>query len=343
MSVSARPADPYVTIVSEVLEETEGAASSVGLPTETNGQTDAPSVPPPVKRTYTTLVKGRKARRESSDGTVMLYDRAANKVYTILPKTRTYWVEGPKEAMEGPRLPDRMADRVRVATKIKLTSGTETEIIAGVTGSKSAVSGEFKLEPKAMAAGLSGGFPGGGRPRGGGFPGGRTGGGAPEGGGRGGGRPGGGMRELAQGSISGEVWTTEAAKLLGVGEKDARDLAFLLTAQAVGEGSPFLKPLHDQLSKKKAAPVSIRLTTTLPVAGSPDVGGQGGNPPSVPRTATVTITMRIIRVETPEALDDSLFVIPADYQKVEKPARQMAFSGGSGRPGGVARPVAGGA
>ena len=281
-----------------------------------NGAAAAPEM-------VTSYYKGRRARVEVAGGPVTLYNADSERVYTLDPIKKTYYVLPAKQVQEG-RAESSGAgskgENLDVKVDLKSPDGAETRTISGLIAKEYDVSGSISTKPRESGGGGllggifgGGGFPGGGFP-GGGFPGGgghhgRRGGG---GGGRGGGQ---GGRQSPTTQISGEVWLSDAARLPDDKKATALPVARLL----LFGNSPALKPLTDSLNKKKLLPLYSRITLTQPArrargAGEAD-GGQGTQASSEQTVTTATQ----VKSFSQETLDDSLFLLPPSYTQVDPP------------------------
>ena len=274
-------------------------------------------VGPAPAETVTTYYKGRFARVEVAGGPITLYNDDSDRVYTLDPAKKTYYVLPLKQVQEGQAVAGSEDSNLEVKVDLKSPDGAETRTFAGLTAKEYDVSGSISPKPR---EGRSGGPLGGIFGGGGGFPGG--GGGFPGGGGHrgrrgGGGGQGGGQygRQSPRTEISGEVWLSDAAKL-----PDDKKATTLPTAQQLFfGGGPALKPLTDSLNKKKLLPLYSRITETRAArrargADQAD-GGQGmqASPEQTVTTATQVTSF------SQGMLDDALFQLPSGYTQVDPP------------------------
>ncbi len=354
-----------VTIVSTVRITgipTPKSAANTGVPSATAasapGTQPAPApvpvvaAPTEINRTFTTYYKGDKARRESADGGVVIYDKGADKVYTLDPASKTYYVVSFKEAMDnGGGLPGSVASRAEIDASVDLDDAKgdpdSKRTIAGKDADKLSFFGTVSATAKAPERsgggfggggfpGGGGGFPGGG---GGGFPGG--GGGRRRGGGGGGGTGGGGGQRgtaarFAHLSLSGNLWATDAVSLLPNGKKDERELSIALLQQELPDADPVLKPFASEMAKKKLIPMSSHISlraysaTGQPIAFDPGTG----NTIAVPNTSDpLVVEMEVKSIDTKVALDDGLFKLPAGYDRVDPPTPLPAIPVSPGQSG----------
>src|SRR5258708_14801295 len=87
--------------------------------------------PPPAKQTYTAYFKGDKARIESDDGAVTLYDISAAKVFLLDQKQQTYSMETLKQlASETGGTPSGASVNLSVDAKVDLKKTDEKAIDA---------------------------------------------------------------------------------------------------------------------------------------------------------------------------------------------------------------------
>ncbi|HLK58270.1 MAG TPA: hypothetical protein VKU00_17015 [Chthonomonadaceae bacterium] len=269
--------------------------------TTAQNQTDKQS---PVEdvQSFTTYYKGDKVRVEREDGSVTLYDRAADRVYRLSPMDKTYTVLSTADFLklhEDTVLKPVNQMPVRTKTETKVDLAKDNVVQARTIIDKQALLYDLKatltLLPDRGESDTGGGFSGGrrGRRGGGGFPGGGF-----PGGGGGGGE---GGRRTAQpinsAQIEGEVWLTDAITLKAKGKNPMLPLLV-----PVVPSEQLLDPLADKIAKSKGFPVATRVTITW------------RNASTDPKSTTIQSEVKAI---SEEALDDGLFQIPADYKKLD--------------------------
>jgi hypothetical protein len=315
------PARADLTIVTEVNTSRSGGPAGA--------ETAAPS-----PQTVTTYYKGDKARVEAADGTVTLYDRAAEKVYTLHPAEKTFSALPLKQMLErGADLASQMPTNARrMSANVKLKVETKVALKQDKAAAKQAfidqeasrynLTGSATLKPESGGGFAGGGFPGGGRRgggrRGGGFPGGGfpggdlPGGGFPGGGRRpgggypgGGGGPGGEGRRMPSIAIAGEYWIGAAPSI----KTKVKNLLLPSIVQTVPPG-PFVRPLDDKVAKTKGFPLSSKVTVTL-------------KSPRTETSTTVTVTTAVKSMKE-DPLADALFQVPPDYKGVDPPPGSKA-------------------
>jgi hypothetical protein len=341
------PARADVKIVSEVKVSSGGEQS------------------PSSTRIQTTYYKGRKARLESADGTIILYDREADKVYTVSPAQKTYYVQSFKDALKADsQLPETLKKQVSVETKVDLDevkdSVDQKRSVAGREANRYTLFSTIAFNPKTTTSaarpgggggfpggGGGGGFPGGGRRGGGGgggFPGGGGGGGMPPGGGGGGMPPGGGgtppgggaMVQIPRSSLSGNVWVTDALSLLPNGKKDEKEMVSVLLRQTLPANSPALGDMADRLAKKHLLPLASHIIVRTSDANNPS-GGNGGTSGNAGNGNTgaqspLVIQMAVTSIETGTTLSEDIFRLPDGYERIEPPTMPIPTSPGRGAP-----------
>ncbi len=312
---------------------------------ESDGNNDAQQ-PAPVradpKQTVTVLLKGTRARvefrpigakPETAPSAVLLYDGMAQKVYTLNPVAKTYFVQSYKEAIDGERRVDALPDgdrgsRMTFAGTVELKAARAdnafvSKEILGAQTRQYIVSGNvemtFNLPENAPAQnppaiyvpqGNAGGFPSGGNPGSGNFP------------------PGGRMRggfappSLA---VDGEVWSTDGAALFTAGH-DTPVVAIyrlMLPDNAGAFGGPLTKPLVTRLKNMKSLPgestVSLRMSSRF---------RSSENGEDMPAADPLSTHLTMKTIITDATIEDALFAIPTDFTLAEPP------SAGFGRPGG---------
>jgi hypothetical protein len=341
---ASRPASADLEVVSEVHVTPPAAATGNATP---NPATSAPVA-------FTTYFKGRRARLTRGDNTtVTIFDRDADRVYTLDPANKTYYVRSFKDAFRvGSTLPDAISSRFDLDTDIKLeeakkgensaavasggVGGSETQTIAGREAEDFTLSGYAALKPKETAhygnGGMGGGFPSGGS-SGGGHHHGGMGGGFPSGGKSGGSRPTSASGRSGQRlNVDGDVYTVDAEKLLPNGKKDEKEMSLAVVTQMLPGGSPLLEDLAKQLARKGRFPLAStvtlrpaveRLASDTNAAGSTNAPGFPAPGPVPPATV---IHMAITSLRTDVTLDEGLFTLPTDYQKVDPPAPTSPFA-----------------
>lgn len=306
-----------------VLGPVAAAHADVKIVSEVNvtRQPDSGGPPSPLfPETVTTYYKGRYARVEVTGGPVTIYNADSGRVYTLDPDKKTYYVLPLKQVQEGEtRLASQEPAGADLDAKVDVKSpdGAETRTIAGLIAKEYDVSGSIRVKPRDSGGGgllggiFGGGFPGGG----GGFPGGGGGHRGRRGGG-GGGRGGGGQgRQSPSTQISGEVWLSDALKL----PDDKKATALPTVQEIVFGGGPALKPLTDDLDKKKLLPLYSRITltrTTRRSRGSDEGGQDSGETPAEQTTSTTVQVKSLSR----EPVPDALFQVPPAYTQVDPPA-----------------------
>ena len=289
---------------------------------------------------YTTYFKGRKARRESADGkSIVIYDRDADKVYTLDPTAKTYYSVS-YTSLIGDNA-DQNAGPFQTTSKLNLKSPTAgAGTVGGIATRDFGVDGTLTMTPPA------GGFGGGRR-------GGQAQGGAatatPQGGNAGatdpnaqGGRRGGGFGGFAgiTTAVTGSISLASAAAVLPTelsGAAYDRTLSLPLIDQVLPANNQMFKPLVASIARQQGIPLGAKITMqrTIQMApamanGNTDTTAQ--TPPTVPPT---TITMEVQSVDKTATLEDALFAVPTDYKVVDAPTQGFGRGGWGGRGGGA--------
>jgi hypothetical protein len=107
-------------------------------------------------------------------------------------------------------------------------------------------------------------------------------------------------------------------------------MSLALVQQMLPGASPLLSDLAKQLTNKKQFPLAstITLLSYDPRAGGSPRADNGTDPLSLeketPPKSTV-IQMEVKSIRTDATLEDALFVLPSDYQKVDAPEPQSPF------------------
>ena len=304
-------------------------------------ETSDSSVPPQtvtIPKTLTVYLSENQARRETSDGTIVLADREARKVWVLNPAAKTYWSksiadylsptsglvllqQSPLSPQASVHLETVKAGAPNAAPSPSLLSNTSSK-----EASQLSLSGMFFLEPKI----------GGGGGRGGGFGGGGIGGGRRGGIGRSGGvgfpsgntspnpsssspSAGGGNR-LGPNSrlfIAGSSWTDAWKNLADLSDKALEDLSFLLTEETLPLGNPLRKAWGEQITKKKVLPLAATITTTN---SSTRIIAPSNPTPEQTRLPTQVIThFTVTGIEKGLSFSADMFRIPDGFTEVPAP------------------------
>ena len=333
-----RPVLADVKVVSELSVSPTGSASDPTRPPSSPGQTAPSNADTSLPDTQnaapgqivTIYYKGSMARRETAGGLVMLYDSAANKAYALNPTQKTYSVVAMKDAykwlnaLDAPAnapalLPaaETLPEGMHKDIKVEVDKTGLQHTVVDINTQKYMLYATERISMEAPSRGGGGGYGGGGGgrrggrggggryPGGGGSGGGYPGGGSPDGsGGQGGGRSGGG-RMLPSSEMQGDLWLADAATWPG-GSKSP----LLPLLQGIIADTSVLKSVCEKIGKLKCLPLSTSVTTRLSSGGG--FGGSYGNGGG--RTSVVTMQVKSI---TEAPLDDTLFQVPADYQKAK--------------------------
>ena len=274
--------------------------------------------------TYTTYYKGKKARRESDGGSlVVIYDRENDKVYTISPQAKKYYVVSFKEALEnGSGLPGPIAESMNLITGVDLDDpapaadrnrtiagkdATKLTLFGSVTaGPKSANSPGFKPASGAFSHNVSSG--GAGSASSGDDPTDQT--------------P---LPLLGRSTLNGSLWVADIGSVMPGGKKDEAEMSFALLQLELPAGCPILRSLTNQIGKKKCFPLGSKIIvrTYEPSGGgvsASDPGGSGFSLASADSTKSLTITTEVKSIDTGLTLDDSLFQLPSGLEKVDPPS-----------------------
>jgi hypothetical protein len=297
---------------------------------EEGGQPAPQTVAPSAGQTYTTYFKGRKARRESADGSsVVIYDRDADKIYTLDPKAKTYYAVDYKSVIGAEPAPANSP--IRQETKISLrepTAGTAVATVGGVTAREFTVDGSQKMTINtAMFAGRRGGTAGGAQ------------GGTAQGGdngqdrGRRGGFGGFGGFSTA---ISGSISLAGAASVLPTelsGAPYDRTLVLPLLDQLQQVGNQIFQPLLTSIARQQSVPLAAKITLQRTIQMTAPANNTGGDapaaaaPPTIPPTV---LTMEVQSIDRTATLDSALFTVPADFKMVDAP-QPRGFGGRGGQ------------
>jgi hypothetical protein len=261
--------------------------------------------PAPTVQKITTFYKGDKARVEGSNGVVTLYDRTAQKVYTLNSELHTYTVAALKDELAGTG--SSVPARGHYDIQVGVNKAGDKEIDATRTyvnlqASRYDVTANAHRSTENGGGGFSrggGGFPGGGFPGGGG----RRGGGGrfPSGGGGGSRRPpddpNGGSLPVGAGPVDGEVYLA-ALPTPATGLKDP----FLPIYDLATPAGPTRKALVERLTKTKGLPLYTHL------AGRANAFR--------PEATPVSISLEVKSISN-ESLEDHLFAIPDGYKQTD--------------------------
>jgi len=268
-------------------------------PSASNADAPAPTV-----QKITTFYKGDKARVEGLNGVVTLYDRSAQKVYTLNSEQHTYTVAALKDELAGAT---SAPARAHFDVQVGVNKAGDKEIDATRTyvnlqASRYDVTANAHRSTESgggFSRGGGGGFPGGGFPGGGG----RRGGGGrfPGGGGGGGGsrRPpddANGVGPIG-GPVDGEVYLAA----LPTSASNLKD-PFLPIYDLATPTGPTRKALVEKLTKTKGLPLYTHLASRAN--------------PLRPDATPAGISMEVKSI-TSEALDDHLFAIPDGYKQTD--------------------------
>lgn len=271
------------------------------------------------------------ARREAPGEPTTLYDSAAHKVYALYPDQKTYSVVAMKDAVKvlsalnsAPNAPGQptsasgsLPEGLRQETQTALDKTGLTQSIVGKETQKYTLEANQRLvrdQPSGQGGGqggYGGGYGGGGGGRGrrggGGYGGGRNGGG--NSGGQGG--PTRGVMGMPMTEIEGEYWLADAGLL----PESGRLSALPLLVDTVPP-SDILKSLNDKMTKLKMIPLSSKVTFRTSSFSGSSIGSSG---PSGSSHTLLVVTTQVTSI-TEASLDDALFQLPTDYQKVDPAA-----------------------
>lgn len=247
----------------------------------------------------TTYIKGERVAVVVEGGPVTLYDVPSGKVYVLNPTEKTYSVQTLKQrAGEGGPV-GRMADHLKVDTKVDADKKDETRTMAGRAAQRYEISGRMTMSfNMGNPGGGMGGGPMGGGPMGGGRRPGRVDPGWPSGQGS----P--GAMKMPAVEFSGEMWVTASPATT----KSKNKLASLPFAAAILPSSPMLAPLAERLNKTKGIPLSSRVTVTIT---SPD----DDYPTRITQTQEVTAISDV-------TLEEAVFQLPQGFRRVEPATAQ---------------------
>ncbi|MDR3711020.1 MAG: hypothetical protein P4L33_22180 [Capsulimonadaceae bacterium] len=301
-AISARPGAIAlcVTVIIGLCASTGIARADVTIVEKvTMTKVDPTSVPPSppnsgpiVSQGVTLYFKGANARSELDSGQVTIYDGANEKVYTLDPSTKTYFLRPLKNIEVAPQNPTGYKP-VSMTTEdaITITQGDETQTFAGTSARAFIISGTVTVRPEQIGGGhhrRSDGY-------GGGEPDGDSG--SPDAS-----SPfdNSGARTV---EVSGEVWLSETVKI----PNDKKATLFpALFVEAQPDNFVF-KPLADKLAKKKEIPLDSRVSVTH----------------STPYGTNITVTTSTLATSLSQAsLPDSLFHVPVGYTEVPVPDRR---------------------
>ena len=293
----SQPAAADLTVTSEVhvLRPADPSQNQIG---ETQ---------PDVTYTNTIYYQGERARVERDDGTVTLYDLKAGRVYVLTTADKTYTSTLLADFLKhDPYAPP--SDLTRASSKpadvhvdMKKDDVVEAKDVAGQKAQVYDITGNIiaSAEPPPGGYAGSGGGGGGGYGRGGGRRGGGGGGGFPGGGGGGGGSRSSstpaGVR-LAQ--FDGEVWLS-APNIL----KSKTKFSWVPLLQADMPSGRLVQPLASKIAKSNSFPLGSKVTLS-------------GN--NLQNSAKVTV-IATVKTMSEDPVDETLFKIPADYQRVGTP------------------------
>ena len=279
-------ADLTVTSETRIMRSSDPAQNQIGetRPEETRGNVVS--------------YRGDLARVEQGDGTITLYDLKAGRVYLLTPADKTYSTLSLGDFLKRDLLtaPQDAAGRAansntEVRLDLKKDAVIESKTLAGFQTQAYDLTGGVTVSFNRPAGGGRSGFPGGGRRgrRGGGFPGGYP---VPDSGGR-------GAAPVRVAQFEGEVWLSAPNAL-----KTKTKISLLPLLQLSVPSARLMQPLADKIAKIKGFPLSGKVIFA---------GRNAPSAASASSSVTVSFTVKTI-VEGP--LDESLFMIPADYQRL---------------------------
>jgi hypothetical protein len=296
------PASADLTVTSEVrvLRPADPSQNQIG---ETR---------PDVTYTSTVYYQGDRARVERDDGTVTLYDLKAGRVYVLTTADKTYTSlllndflkrDPYAPASELSRAANRPAD---VRVDMKKDAVIEPKEVAGQQAQVYDLTGNITASAEPPPGGYagdgggrggSGGGGGGGR---GGRRGGGGGGGFPGGGGSGGGssRSSTGPAAVRLAQFDGEVWLS-APNIL----KSKTIISWVPLLQADLPSGRLVQPLASKIAKSNSFPLGSKVTLS-------------GN--NLQHSAQVTV-LATVKTMSEAPVDETLFKIPADYQRLGGP------------------------
>lgn len=280
----------------------------------TSGSTSTATQTPP--QVVTTYYKGKKARVEKPDGSVLLYDGDAKKVYVLSVKEKTYYPLTWKQALQMPDanpLPGATPRQgMHLNTELDLDKTGLTQTVLGREVQKYTLTATVSLDPEPSQASF-GGFGGGGFGRHG-----RGGGGGYGGGSRGGAQSGARPRSQTLMQIEGEYWLGDPSLL-----PEGANSPLLALLPPTLPSNLLLKELDDKIEKLKLAPLSSSITVRYLESGrnsnSGSNGGSTGSGGSSSSSHQTTFTCTTTAASS-DPLDDSLFKVPTDYVKIDPAA-----------------------
>lgn len=282
---------------------------------DNEGGQAAPQVAPSPTQTYTTYFKGRKARRESADGSrVVIYDRDADKIYTIDPKAKTYYVVDYRSVIGDDAAPANnfMRQQTKVSLREPTASGAATNI-GGVAARDFTVDGSQTITINTAVFGRRGNNTQGGNTqnndRRGGF---------------------GGMSTAITGNIS----LASAAAVLPTELSSVpydRTLVLPLLEQLQPIGDQIFKPLVTSIARQQSVPLAAKISLQRTIQRTAPANNAGETAPPTPTLPPTVVTMEVQSIDRTATLDNALFTVPADFTAVAAPQpRNWNRRGGQG-------------
>jgi hypothetical protein len=287
------------------------------------------AVTPSPGQTYTTYFKGRKARRESADGTlVVIYDREADKIHTLDPKAKTYYSTDYKSVLGETPTPANSPIRQETKLSLKEAAAGAGTTIGGVAAR------EFTVDGSQTMTMNRGGFAG------------RRGGNTQRGNAQGGVNGQGAERQSSFGgfggvstAITGSISMASPAVVLTpeiAGASYDRTLLLPLLDQLQPLGNQIFQPLISTIARQQSVPLAAEITLQRTIQMIPPADNTGANTPAArPTLPATTVTMEVQSIDKTAALDNALFTVPADFTMVEVPRQRgwMQRGGQGGQDG----------
>lgn len=275
----------------------------------------------PQVRTVKMYFHDNLSRIEEEDGSVLIFDNDAGKVYQLLPSVKSYHVESIKDLQDfKSELPQTGSSKVTVTEETKFDPSTDTAKYLNASSTAVSFTGDARVATAGSGGGRRGGghrrfglggfgFPGGGGGGYGGGGGGYGGGDSDPGYGGGGGYVGGGSRlKFPVYEISGEIWSSDTYPL----PKEKHVIAQPFAVEMLYGGGPFLADIVKNIDARHDIPLHSEISV---VQSYPDTyGDTSSNPPD----EKLTVTFDVQTVSN-DPVDPALFQVPHDYMADGQP------------------------
>lgn len=243
----------------------------------------------PASQTFKTYIKGKKARREAADGSVVIYDREADKIYRLDPKAKTGTYTSFAAAVNEPR--NQNNNFSREESRVTVRDSGKTANVNGIAARSYAVTGgqtrtvnlRSRMRgnaPSNMPASLSFGS-----------------------------------------NVTGNVSLINANAILPrqlSGASFDRSMTLPIVEQILPANSALMRPLLSGIARYQAAPVAAQISVARVLPQMPN-NSDGSAPQAPPAQPPATINFEIQSITKDLTLEDKLFAVPTDFTLTEAP------------------------